>query len=293
MEPMRARAPAKINLTLRVVGRRTDGFHDLASIVAFAGAGDLVFLDPRGPLSLHVCGPTAAAAGPDDDNLVLRAARAFAERVPGARLGRFVLEKRLPVAAGLGGGSSDAAAALRLLAALNGLAPEDPRLFEAARATGSDVPVCLDPRARMMRGVGDVLSPPLALPLLPAVLVNCRVAVPTAGVFRALGLAPGAALAGPAHPQVLPDAVAGDANALRTLLAGLPNDLEPPALALAPQIGRAMELLAAAPEARLVRMSGSGATVFALTDTCCTAAALARRVLALEPGWWVKPTVLR
>ncbi|MDI4666815.1 4-(cytidine 5'-diphospho)-2-C-methyl-D-erythritol kinase, partial [Xanthobacter autotrophicus] len=192
-----------------------------------------------------------------------------------------------------GGGSSDAAAALRLLAALNGLAPEDPRLFEAARATGSDVPVCLDPRARMMRGVGDVLSPPLALPLLPAVLVNCRVAVPTAGVFRALGLAPGAALAGPAHPQVLPDAVAGDANALRTLLAGLPNDLEPPALALAPQIGRAMELLAAAPEARLVRMSGSGATVFALTDTCCTAAALARRVLALEPGWWVKPTVLR
>ncbi|MFG1348524.1 4-(cytidine 5'-diphospho)-2-C-methyl-D-erythritol kinase [Xanthobacter autotrophicus] len=293
MELMRARAPAKINLTLRIEGRRTDGFHDLASLVAFAGAGDLVFLHPDRPLALEVCGPTAAAAGPDADNLVLRAARAFAERVPGARLGRFVLEKRLPVAAGLGGGSSDAAAALRLLAGLNGVALDDPRLFAAARATGSDVPVCLDPRARLMRGVGDVLSTPLAVPPLSAVLVNCRVAVPTAGVFRALGLAPGAALPGPTHPDGLPEATMGSGAALRAFLAGLPNDLEPPALALAPEIGRAMALLAAGPEARLVRMSGSGATVFALTDSCRTAAALARRVLAQEPGWWVKPTVLR
>ncbi|MCG5236535.1 4-(cytidine 5'-diphospho)-2-C-methyl-D-erythritol kinase [Xanthobacter oligotrophicus] len=293
MELMRARAPAKINLTLRIEGRRTDGFHDLASLVAFAGAGDLVFLHPDAPLALEVSGPTAAAAGPDDDNLVLRAARAFTERVPGARLGRFVLEKRLPVAAGLGGGSSDAAAALRLLAGLNGLALDDPRLFAAARATGSDVPVCLDPRARLMRGVGDVLSAPLALPPLSAVLINCRVAVPTAGVFRALGLQPGATLAGPEHPDAPPEATAGDTAALRAFLSGLPNDLEPPALALAPEIGRAMALLAEAPEARLVRMSGSGATVFALTDSCRAAAALARRVLAQQPGWWVKPTVLR
>ena len=293
MELMRARAPAKINLTLRIEGRRADGFHDLASLVAFAGAGDLVFLHPDAPLALEVSGPTAAAAGPDDDNLVLRAARAFAERVPGARLGRFVLEKRLPVAAGLGGGSSDAAAALRLLAGLDGLALDDPRLFAAARATGSDVPVCLDPRARLMRGVGDRLSAPLALPPLSAVLVNCRVAVPTAGVFRALGLQPGAMLPGPEHPDDLPEAMAGNAAALRALIARLPNDLEPPALALAPEIGRAMALLAETPEARLVRMSGSGATVFALTDNCRAAAALARRVLAQEPGWWVKPTVLR
>ena len=293
MELMRARAPAKINLTLRIEGRRTDGFHDLASLVAFAGAGDLVFLQPDAPLALEVCGPTAAAAGPDDDNLVIRAARAFAERVPGARLGRFVLEKRLPVAAGLGGGSSDAAAALRLLAGLNGLALDDPRLFAAARATGSDVPVCLDPRARLMRGVGDVLSAPLALPPLSAVLVNCRVAVPTAGVFRALGLAPGAALAGPEHPAGLPETTMGNAAAVCAFLSGLPNDLEPPALALAPEIGRAMALLSEAPEARLVRMSGSGATVFALTDSCRTAASLARRLLAQQPGWWVKPTLLR
>lgn len=289
MELLRARAPAKINLTLRVERRRADGFHDLASLVAFAGAGDLVSLDPALPLSLAVAGPTAASAGPDADNLVLRAARAFVAEVPGARLGGFRLEKRLPVAAGLGGGSSDAAAALRLLGVLNGLAPDDPRLAAAARATGSDVPVCLDPRARMMEGVGDVLSAPLALPLLPAVLVNCGVAVPTAGVFRALGLAPGEALAGPAHPAAVPQ----DAAALIALIRAVPNDLERPARHLAPEIVGAMDLLSAAPEARLVRMSGSGATVFALTDSCRTAAALARRVKAAEPSWWVKPTVLR
>ncbi|MEP9352157.1 4-(cytidine 5'-diphospho)-2-C-methyl-D-erythritol kinase [Xanthobacter sp. KR7-65] len=289
MEAMRTRAPAKINLTLRVLGRRADGFHDLASLVAFAGAADLLGLDPDAPLSLTVSGRTAAAAGPDADNLVLRAARAFAAEVPGARLGAFHLEKRLPVAAGLGGGSSDAAGALRLLARLNGLAPGDPRLFAAARATGSDVPVCLDPRARMMEGVGDRLSPPLALRPLPAVLVNCGVAVPTAGVFRALGLAPGARLDGPAHPTPLPAEPLG----LFAVIAGVPNDLELPAVTLAPQIRRALDLLAAMPEARLVRMSGSGATVFALTDSCRSAAALARRVLAEEPDWWVKPTVLR
>jgi len=289
MDMLRARAPAKINLTLRVTGRRADGFHDLASLVAFAGAGDLLTLIPERPLSLAVAGPTAALAGADADNLVLRAARAFSEAVPEARLGAFVLEKRLPVAAGLGGGSSDAAAALRLLGALNGLAPDDPRLFEAARATGSDVPVCLDPKARMMTGVGDRLSAPLALPLLPAVLVNCGVGVPTPAVFRALGLAPGEDLPGPAHPPALPR----ERSALAAVLAAIPNDLEPPAMRLAPEIARAMGILAASPEARFVRMSGSGATVFALTDTCRTAAALARRVLAQEPTWWVKPTVLR
>lgn len=289
MDAMRTRAPAKINLTLRVLGRRADGFHDLASIVAFAGAADLLRLHPGATLSLTVTGRTAGAAGPDDDNLVLRAARAFAAEVPGARLGAFHLEKRLPVAAGLGGGSSDAAAALRLLGRLNGLSPDDARLFAAARATGSDVPVCLEPRARMMEGVGDRLSAPLALPPLSAVLVNCGVAVPTAAVFGALGLARGAQLAGPDPSGALP----AERDGLLRHLAGVPNDLEPPAIAVAPPIRRVLDLIAAAPEARLVRMSGSGATVFALTDTCRTAAALARRVLAAEPGWWVKPTILR
>ncbi|WP_024280540.1 4-(cytidine 5'-diphospho)-2-C-methyl-D-erythritol kinase [Xanthobacter sp. 126] len=289
METLRTRAPAKINLTLRIVRRRTDGFHDLASLVVFSGAADLLSLTPDAALSLAVKGHTAAAAGPDADNLVLRAARAFAAEVPGARLGAFLLEKRLPVAAGLGGGSSDAAAALRLLGRLNGLAPDDPRLFAAARATGSDVPVCLDPRPRLMEGVGDVLSSPLTLPPLAGVLVNCGVAVPTAAVFRQLGLSPGATFDGPSLPAVLPS---GRAE-LMAAIAAVPNDLEPPAVAVAPKIAEVIHRLTIQPEARLVRMSGSGATVFALTDDCRAAAALARRVFATEPDWWVKPTILR
>lgn len=289
MHRLTARAPAKINLTLRVLGRRTDGFHDLVSLVVFAGTGDLLHLDPDAPLGLDVTGRTALAAGPAADNLVLRAATEFAARVPGARLGRFLLEKRLPVAAGLGGGSADAAAALRLLAELNGVPADDPRLFTAAQEVGSDVPACLDPRARIMRGRGEVLSPPLRIPALACVLVNCGAAVPTAPVFKGLGLAPGAALPGPDHPDAFP----GDAEGLLAAVRALPNDLEPPALALAPAIGAAKVLLAAGPQATLVRMSGSGATVFALTADCRAAAALARHVKAAEPSWWVKPTLLR
>ncbi len=149
------KAPAKINLTLRVLGRRADGYHDIESLVAFAGVGDALTFTPGGDLALTVGGPTAAAAGDVADNLVLKAAHALAERVTGLRLGWFTLSKRLPVAAGLGGGSADAAAALRLLARANALAPDDPRLMQAARATGADVPVCLDPHTRLMRGIGD------------------------------------------------------------------------------------------------------------------------------------------
>ncbi|MFG1361206.1 4-(cytidine 5'-diphospho)-2-C-methyl-D-erythritol kinase [Xanthobacter pseudotagetidis] len=289
MHRLTARAPAKINLTLRVLGRRADGFHDLVSLVVFAGTGDLLHLDPDAPLGLGVTGRTAPAAGPAADNLVLRAATEFAAQVPGARLGGFLLEKRLPVAAGLGGGSADAAAALRLLAQLNDLPTDDPRLFAAAQEVGSDVPACLDPRARIMRGRGEMLSAPLRIPALACVLVNCGAAVPTAPVFKGLGLAPGAVLPGPDHPDAFP----GDAEALLAAIRALPNDLEPPALALAPAIGAAKVLLAAGPQATLVRMSGSGATVFALTADCRTAAALARRVKTAEPSWWVKPTMLR
>ncbi len=292
MEKLVARAPAKINLTLRITARRPDGFHDLVSLVAFAGAGDLLTLEPDAPLAIALEGPTAGAAGPDADNLVLRAARAFSEQVPGARLGAFRLLKRLPVAAGLGGGSADAGAALRLLATLNGLDALDPRLFAAAATCGADVPVCVDPRARLMEGVGERLSPPLDLPPLFCVLVNCRVPVPTADVFRALGLRAGEDLPGPAHPPVA-EALPQKPDDLVTLLASLPNDLEPPAKVIAPQIAQVMELLAAQPEARLVRMSGSGATVFALTQDCHAAARLARRISASNPEWWVRPTALR
>ncbi len=154
-------APAKVNLTLRVLGRRADGYHDIESLVAFAGFGDRLTFTPGGELSLASRGPRAAQAGEDADNLVLNAARALAARIPGIVLGAFHLDKNLPVAAGLGGGSADAAAALRLLARANAIAPDDPRLYEAARATGADVPVCLDPRPRLMRGIGEKLSDPL------------------------------------------------------------------------------------------------------------------------------------
>ncbi|MGQ3675906.1 4-(cytidine 5'-diphospho)-2-C-methyl-D-erythritol kinase [Xanthobacter sp. TB0139] len=289
MDKLVARAPAKINLTLRVTARRTDGFHELVSLVAFAGTADLLSLEPDQPLALHVDGPMAEAAGPDEDNLVLRAAQAFARLVPGARMGGFRLVKRLPVAAGLGGGSADAAAALRLLARLNGLEGDDPRLFSAAAHCGADVPVCVDPRARLMGGVGERLSAPLELPRLAGVLVNCRVPVPTADVFRALALRAGEDLPGPTHPTDMPQHM----GELIALLSALPNDLEPPAKVIAPQIGRVMDLLAAQPEALLVRMSGSGATAFALVKDCHAAAVLARRIAAAQPEWWVRPTILR
>ena len=154
-----ARAPAKVNLWLHVVGRRADGYHDIDSLVAFAGTGDTVALTPGPELSLAVSGPTASASGDPAENLVTKAAREFAHRVPGARLGTFRLGKRLPVAAGLGGGSSDAAAALRLLARLNGIDLEHPAVMAAAQATGADVPVCVAGRARIMTGMGERLGP--------------------------------------------------------------------------------------------------------------------------------------
>src|SRR3954452_3433571 len=174
-----ARAPGKINLTLHVLGRRADGYHELESLVAFAGAADTLSLTPAPALALAMEGPTAGSAGEGGDNLVLTATRHLAERVDGLRVGAFRLTKRLPVAAGIGGGSSDAAAALRLLARLNDLDLDPSGVPEAARATGADVPVCLVPRARMMAGVGERLGPALALPALFAVLVNPGVPVPT------------------------------------------------------------------------------------------------------------------
>jgi 4-diphosphocytidyl-2-C-methyl-D-erythritol kinase len=278
------KAPAKINLTLRVLGRRADGYHGIESLVAFAGVGDALTFTPGGDLALTVGGPTAAAAGDVADNLVLTAAHALAERVAGLRLGRFTLSKRLPVAAGLGGGSADAAAALRLLARANGLAPDDPRLMQAARATSADVPVCLDPRARLMRGIGDILSDPLDLPRLFALLVNPGVAVATADVCAALTSPP----AGQNGPAALPEGGA----ALLAEIAGGRNDLEAPAIELEPAIADALAVLRKLPGCRLARMSGSGATCFGLFDSSRAASAAARTLRVAYPAWWVRATVL-
>ncbi|MCE4225236.1 4-(cytidine 5'-diphospho)-2-C-methyl-D-erythritol kinase [Methylobacterium sp. C25] len=283
-------APAKINLTLHVLGRRAgDGYHALESLVAFAGIGDTLTLEPGDALSLDVFGPTAGTAGPTDDNLVLRAARHLATSVPGLRVGAFKLDKRLPVAAGIGGGSSDAAAALRLLAQLNDLPLDHPAIVAAARAAGADVPVCLDPRARMMRGAGEDLGPALDLAPLPTLLINPGVPVSTAPVFKALGLQVGETLPGAEHPVVQAgldlDGVLGAVTPAR-------NDLEAPALTVAPIIGEALGALRDQPGCRLARMSGSGATVFAVFSDLSAAERAARAIGASRPNWWVEATTL-
>jgi 4-diphosphocytidyl-2-C-methyl-D-erythritol kinase len=285
-QPLATRAPAKINLTLHVLGRRADGYHELESLVAFAGTGDDLRLEPGAGLGLQASGPTASLAGSGADNLVLKAARLLADRVEGLQLGIFHLTKRLPVAAGIGGGSSDAAAALRLLARLNGLPLSHPALREAARLTGADVPVCLEPSARMMRGAGEELGPPVNLPRLFAVLVNPRVPVETPAVFKALGLQPGQALARGSHPAI-------ERSTLVDRLQAARNDLESPALHIQPLIGDALGLLRRTRGCRLARMSGSGATVFGLYDDCEAAAAAAKAVGRARPDWWVKATSLR
>jgi 4-diphosphocytidyl-2-C-methyl-D-erythritol kinase len=284
------RAPAKINLTLHVLGRREDGYHALESLVAFSGAGDTLSLTLDDALSLDISGPTSSAAGAGADNLVLRAARRLAEQIKGLRLGRFRLEKRLPVAAGIGGGSSDAAAALRLLAKANHLAPDDPRLLEVARAIGSDVPVCLDPRARMMRGAGETLGQSIRLPLLPAVLINPGAPVATGPVFAALGLRPGALREGAPHSNI---AARPSAEELFAALKKGRNDLEDAACLQAPVIVDALAMLRAARGCRLARMSGSGATCFALFSARREAVRAASVIRAQHPGWWVKTAVLR
>ncbi|THD47858.1 MAG: 4-(cytidine 5'-diphospho)-2-C-methyl-D-erythritol kinase [Bradyrhizobium sp.] len=284
------RAPAKINLTLHVLGRDPAGWHALDSLVAFAGCCDWLSFQPEQKLSLTVDGPTATSAGDLRDNLVLRAAEALAARVPGLRLGRFALRKFLPVAAGIGGGSSDAAAALRALAYENGLAPEDDRLYGAAASVGADVPVCLAPRARLMAGRGERLGPALDMAPLFAVLANPGVALSTADVFAALGLARGAASDGAPSPRI---AAHSDADqAIATIQAGR-NDLEAPARRLSPAVGEALAALAQTPGARLARMSGSGATCFALFDTRHAAARAARALTGAHPSWWVRATLLR
>ncbi|MBM6595920.1 4-(cytidine 5'-diphospho)-2-C-methyl-D-erythritol kinase [Microvirga pudoricolor] len=288
-KPLSTHAPAKVNLTLHVLGRRPDGYHELESLVAFAGTGDTLRLEPGSSLALTVDGPTAAAAGAGPDNLVLRAARLLAARVDGLRVGAFHLTKRLPVAAGIGGGSSDAAAALRLLAELNGLPVTDPSVLEAARLTGADVPVCLDPRARMMRGAGERVGPTLNLPPLHAILVNPRVSVETPAVFKALGLAPGQNLTGAAHPVV-------DGEGLGDFLAELAsarNDLEPAARALHPLIGTTLALMRGTSGCRVARMSGSGATVFGLYEGAADAQRAAEALRDARPEWWVEATELR
>ena len=283
------RAPAKINLTLHVAGRRADGFHTLESFVAFSRGGDTLSLTEGEPLSLSVEGSGAVALGRAEDNLVLRAARHFAECFPGAKLRSFHLVKRLPVAAGLGGGSSDGAAALRLLTRANAISIDDQGVMEAARKTGADVPVCLAKRARMMRGIGDELGPLLALAPLIGLLVNPGEPVATKDVFSLMNIARGSATGFGRHPELYPNM---PPEALIAALRKGRNDMESAACLLAPVIGGVLTVLGAAPGCRLARMSGSGATCFALFENCRSAARAKKAILRAHPSWWAKTCVL-
>lgn len=279
---------AKVNLTLRVLGRRPDGYHELESLVAFADVGDTLRLQMGTPLDLDIDGPYADACGTPAENLVFKAAAALSARVSGLRLGRFVLTKKLPVAAGIGGGSADAAAALRLLVQGNrqifdGADFADARLRDAALSVGADVPVCLESRARIMRGAGEDLQTPLDLPKLPALLVNPRVPLATRDVF--------ARLAGK-FSSGTPAEVPRDADGLVAWLKANKNDLTEPATACVPAIAHVLEALGALPGARLARMSGSGPTCFALFGSDMETAVAAEALRTRRPDWWIAPTVL-
>lgn len=269
-------APAKVNLFLHVLGRRADGYHLLDSLAVFTEFGDRLCASESGSLSLTVTGPFAAGLANEADNLVLRAARGLASMAGISPHGSLTLEKNLPVASGIGGGSADAAATLRLLCRLWGLSVDMDALLPLASRLGADVPVCLDNRPTRMSGIGEQLGPAPALPECGLVLVNPGVALSTAEVFRARQ-APYSAAA------MLPEAWE-DTTRMASGLRALSNDLEPPALRLRPVIGEALRGLRADPDCLLARMSGSGATCFGLYGSA--AAAEHAAVAQSRPGWW-------
>lgn len=281
-------APAKVNLFLHVGPVKPNGRHDLDSLAVFADtrACDWLSAEPAADLRLDVAGPYGAAAGPDADNLVLRAAQALQAAGGTAAGARLQLQKWLPVAAGIGGGSSDAAAALRRLTALWGL---DPVLAEAAApGLGGDVPVALAGVPARMRGEGERVDP-VALPgRLPALLVNPGVACPTGPVFRAYDAGGGGGDFGEIDPWPEFDS----AQALTSWLAEQRNDLEAPAIGLVPEIGEVLDFLRAQPGVRLARMSGSGATCFALFDAIAFAERAAVAARETRPDWWTAACTL-
>ena len=281
-----ALAPAKINLFLHVGPPEPSGYHPLSSLVVFADVGDRLAIAPADAFSLEVEGPFASALEGEADNLVARAARAFAEVAGLERIGaRLRLDKRLPIASGVGGGSADAGAALRLLR--RALAPElaDADLVRAAAGLGADGPMCLSSYPALAEGYGERLTPAPVLPELHAVLVNPRAPSPTGPVYRAYDAA--GAPGGAESPQ--PPASRLDLDALLGWLAATRNDLQAPAVSLAPAIGEVLAALEAAPETRFARMSGSGATCFALCRDRVGAQGLAARLEAARPGWWIQP----
>ncbi len=282
----REHAPAKINLYLHVVGRRPDGYHELDSLVMFADVGDEVTVaaaSERSEPDFVLDGPFAPALAhePVAGNLVVRAATALAEHLGRSPSVVLSLTKRLPVASGIGGGSADAAACLRALARLWQMTADDPALYALAARLGADVPVCLDGRAAYFGGIGDLQTPAPGLPDCPALLVNPAVPVPTPAVFRART----GAFTAPARLTERP----ADVPALAAALARRGNDLTRAAITVAPVIATTLSALEATQDCLLARLSGSGATCFALYPALEAAHTAAAVLTANHPEWWVQP----
>jgi 4-diphosphocytidyl-2-C-methyl-D-erythritol kinase len=272
-------ARAKVNLALHVTGRRSDGYHLIDSIVLFADISDRLSFARAERTSLHIVGPFSGGLA-IMDNLVLRAhaamARAFGGLIPEVGI---TLEKHIPLAAGLGGGSADAAAALRLFCRIAGLDPLSREIRNIALSLGADVPVCLYSRACRVRGIGELIEPLHDLPRFDVVLANADVTVSTASVFAALNLKRDE----PGYPPVdVPFALSNSRN-----------DLTPPAMALVPQIADVLNELHSSPAARFARMSGSGGACFAVFDNQAAAGLAAAGLAKRHPDWWVTPAILR
>lgn len=274
MTVFEAFVPAKVNLTLHVTGQRDDGYHTLDSLAVFANLGDRLTITLPGSHQLEVTGPMAAGVPTDDSNLVLKAARMMRVNAD------IVLEKHLPHAAGLGGGSGDAAATLRVLSGFSGR-PVPGRGIEL----GADVPLCLQSEAARVTGIGETVRPIPGLPSLHAVLVNPGLPVPTIEVFKRLEHKINRPM-----PEVIPDF--STAGALVLWLRDMRNDLQDPAIAAEPGIAQVMDTLDRTPGCQLARMSGSGGTCFGLYNDAETAGAAAGRLAEAYPNWWVKPCVL-
>lgn len=277
---IRVEAPAKVNLYLHVIGKRADGYHLLDSLIAFAGMADTLTAEPADTITLSVDGPTAHLLPADGGNIVLDAARALAERAKITAGARLHLHKVLPVAAGIGGGSADAAAALKALSQLWNIAiPADLPL-----SIGADVPVCMAARPMAVSGIGETMVPAPTLPPCWLVLVNPMQALSTPSVFKAR--------TGCFSEHAPLETTPRDAAHLAALLKARRNDLTDAAASLVPAVGDALDLFGSRPDCLLARMSGSGATCFGLFAEEAQARAAAQGIATAQPGWWVAPAPL-
>jgi 4-diphosphocytidyl-2-C-methyl-D-erythritol kinase len=274
-------APAKLNLFLHVTGKRADGYHLLDSLVAFADIADQIQVERADHLTLSVTGPFASNAGPVEENLVLRAARALQEATSRTDGAKIWLDKHIPTGAGLGGGSSDAASALRLLNKLWKLDLADDELRQIGLALGADIPVCLAAGPTRMRGIGEVLDPAGVIAPLDILLVHPGQSLSTPAVFKALA----GRYSGPAPSDL---GSLADRQSLLRLLRSTTNDLEAPARELLPTIGHILNSLSDTDGCLLAQMSGSGSACFGLFGNNGTAQAAGARIASLQPDWWVQ-----